>query len=261
MKDYFVIPTNCPICNSLLVSSGEYLLCDNFDCPARIKGRILNWITELGLKEWGNELVQKLVDAKKVTTITDLYKLQVSDIANLDRLGEKTAKKCLDILWDNTEVSLEVFLGALSIPLIGQSTIKAIIKAGCDNIEKFGQLDANAFSQVAGVGPVKAQSLADGLKANQQIILDLLANGVKIKDITIGKLTGKSFAITGTLSIKRAELEKMIADNGGEVKNSVGKGLSYLIIADPQSTSSKAQAARKLGTVLIDEKQILDLIK
>jgi DNA ligase (NAD+) len=134
------------------------------------------------------------------------------------------------------------------------------MKDGCNTLEKFGQLGAAQFEQVSGVGPVKAQFLADGLKNNQQLILDLLVNGVKIKEIINGKLSGKSFAVTGTLSIKRAEIEKMITENGGEVKNSVGKNLSYLIIADPQSTSSKAQAARKMGTALINETQFLDLI-
>ena len=254
-------PFHCPECAGHIEMDGENLVCTNtLDCPAQVRGRILNWIKELNLLEWGDTLVQKLVDTKKANTIADLYTLQVDDIANLDRLGEKTAKKCLDILHANKEVSLEVFLGALSIQMIGQSTIKLIMSAGCDTLEKFGQLSATEFEKVGGVGPVKAKSLAEGLLHNQQLILDLLANGVKIKDKVVGKLTGKSFAITGTLSIKRAEVEKLIQDNGGEIKSSVGKGLGYLIIADPQSTSSKAQAARKLGTVLINEAQFLDLI-
>lgn len=256
-----VYPTNCPSCGGITSFEGEYLVCGNTKhCRAQIIGRIKNWVTELNLLEWGNSIIEKLVDAKKVKTIADLYTLNVADIANLDRLGEKTAQKCYDILWTNNEITLEVFLGSLSIPTIGQSTIKTIIKEGCNSLEKFGQLGATEFEQVSGVGPVKAKFLADGLKHNQQLILDLLTNGVKIKKAINGKLTGKSFAITGTLSIKRAEVEKLIQENGGEVKSSVGKGLNYLIISDPQSTSSKAQAARKLGTILINEMQFLDLI-
>jgi DNA ligase (NAD+) len=255
-------PVYCPECQTEVVENGENLQCPNTEgCRSQIIGRLKNWVKELNLLEWGDTLLEKLVDAKKVKTVADLYTLKVDDIANLDRLGEKTAKKCLGILDDNKKISLEVLLGALSIPMIGQSTIKLIMDVGCDTLEKFGQLDARDFEMVPGVGPIKAVSLSDGLSRNRQLILDILANGVKIKDKIQGKLTGKSFAITGTLSIKRAEVEKMIADNGGEIKSSVGKGLSYLIIADPQSTSSKAQAARKLGTVLIDEQQFLDMVK
>lgn len=254
-------PEFCPECGGLTKMDGENLVCGNTKhCRAQIIGRIKNWVAELNLLEWGDTLIEKLVDAKKVHTVADLYTLQTKDIATLDRLGDKTAQKCYDILWANNEITLEVFLGALSIPTIGQSTIKTIIKEGCDSLEKFGQLGATEFEQVSGVGPVKAKFLADGLKHNQQLIFDLLKNGVKIKKAINGKLTGKSFAITGTLSIKRAEVEKLIQDNGGEMKSSVGKGLSYLIISDPQSTSSKAQAARKLGTILINETQFLGLI-
>lgn len=255
-------PKHCPECNGVTQFDGENLVCTNTKhCRAQIIGRIKNWIKELNLLEWGDTLVEKLVDAKKVKDVSDLYLLEVDDIANLDRLGEKTAKKCLEILWANKEIGLEVFLGALSIPMIGQSTIKAIMNAGCDNLTKFGQLGADQFEQVPGVGPTKAKFLADGLKHNQKLILALLDNGVKIKEKIVGNLTNKSICFTGAMKNKRPILEKMAADAGADVKSSVGKGLTYLVIADPSSTSSKAQAARKLGTTLISEEDFLDLVK
>src|SRR5271154_3739838 len=255
-------PIYCPECQTGLVENGENLQCPNTEfCRAQIIGRIKNWIKELNLLEWGDTLVEKLVDAKKVKTIADLYTLTVDDMAKLDRMGDKSAQKCYDILWANKEVALEVFLGALSIQMIGQSTIKAIMNAGCDTLQKFGQLGATQFEQVPGVGPTKAQFLAQGLNHNQQLIVDLLTNGVVIKDKIIGKLTGKSICFTGAMKMKRPLLEKMAADAGADVKSSVGKGLTYLVIADPGSSSSKAQAARKLGTSLISEDEFLDMVK
>lgn len=255
-------PVYCPECQTELVENGENLQCPNTEsCRSQIIGRLKNWVKELNLLEWGDTLLEKLVDAKKVKTVADLYTLKVDDIANLDRLGEKTAKKCLGILDDNKEISLEVFLGALSIPMIGQSTIKLIVDAGCDNLEKFGQLDAAQFEQVSGVGPTKAKFLADGLVHNQRLILKILENGVTIKDKIFGKLTGKSICFTGSMKNKRPVLEKMAADAGGNLKSSVGKGLTFLVIADPNSTSSKAEAARKLGTTLISEDEFLDMVK
>ena len=255
-------PKHCPECQGVVRMDGENLVCTNTEhCRAQIIGRIKNWIKELNLLEWGDTLVEKLVDAKKVKNIADLYKLKVDDIANLDRLGDKTAKKVLDILWANKEVNLEVFLGALSIPMIGQSTIKAIMNAGCDDLTKFGQLGAAQFEQVPGVGPTKAKFLADGLKHNQKLITTLLDNGVEIKAKIIGTMTGKSVCFTGSMKTKRPVLEKMASEAGADVKSSVGRGLTYLVIADPSSTSSKAQAARKLGTTLISEEDFLDLVK
>lgn len=255
-------PKYCPECNSHTEMQGENLVCTNSaTCPAQVVGRIKNWIKELNLLEWGDTLVEKLVGSGKVSNVADLYKLTLDDIANLDRMGEKSAKKCHDILWANNEISLEVLLGALSIPMIGQSTIKLIMSAGCDTLEKFGQLKADNFEQVPGVGPTRAKSLADGLVHNQQLILDILNNGVVIKDRVAGVLSGKSVCFTGSMNTKRPLLEKMVADAGGDVKSSVGKSLTYLVIADVNSTSSKAVAARKFGTKLISEDEFLDLVK
>jgi len=255
-------PQFCPECGGLTKMDGENLMCGNVKhCRAQIIGRIKNWVAELNLLEWGDTLIEKLVDAKKIKTVADLYTLKVDDIANLDRLGEKTAEKCLNILKANMEVPLEVFLGALSIQMIGQSTIKAIMNAGCDTLERFGQLSAANFEQVPGVGPTKAQFLAAGLKNNQAVINALIDNGVTIKGIVQGVMTGKSICFTGAMKNKRPVLEKMAAEQGAEVKGSVGKGLTYLVIADPNSTSSKAVAARKFGTTLISEDAFLDLVK
>jgi len=255
-------PTHCPECNGLTEMQGENLVCTNSVlCPAQIVGRIKNWIKELNVLEWGDTLIEKLVESKKVTTVADLYTLTVDDMANLDRMGKKSAQKCYDLLWAGKEVPLEVFLGALTIPMIGQSTIKAIMNVGCDSLEKFGQLTATEFEQVPGVGPTKAKSLADGLQANQKLILQILDNGVKIKVRAVGILSGTSVCFTGSMNIKRPILEKMAADAGADIKGSVGKGLTYLVIADPSSTSSKAVAARKLGTKLISEEDFLDLVK
>jgi DNA ligase (NAD+) len=255
-------PTHCPECNELVEMIGENLTCVNTsNCPAQIVGRIKNWIKELNVLEWGDTLVERLVQTGKVKTVADLYTLTVDDLANIDRMGQKSAKKCYELLWASSEIPLEIFLGALSIPMIGSSTIKTIINAGCDSLEKFGQLGADQFAQVAGVGPVKAKSLADGLKTYQDIILALLNNGVKIKVRSQGNLTGKSVCFTGSMKTKRPILEKMAADAGADVKASVGKGLTYLVIADPNSTSSKAVAARKNGTTCISEEDFLELIK
>lgn len=254
-------PKNCPECGGVTKMDGENLTCTNTaTCRAQVIGRVKNWIKELNLLEWGDTLVEKLVDSGKVKDVADLYTLKVSDLADLERMGEKSAQKCYDILWAGKEVSLEVFLGALSIPMIGQSTIKAIMNAGCDTLEKFGQLGAAEFEDVPGVGPTKAKFLADGLLHNQKLILRLLKNGVEIKAKVQGTMTGKSVCFTGAMKNKRPVLEKMAADAGADVKGSVGKGLTYLVIADPNSTSSKAVAARKLGTQLISEDDFLTMV-
>ena len=255
-------PTHCPECNSETVVIGENINCPNVDaCPAQIKGRLKNYIAELNLLEWGDTLIEKLVESDKVNNIADLYHLTVDDLTNIDRMGETSATKCHDILWADTSIPLDTFLGALSMTMIGSSTIKTIMKTGCDTLDKFWQCKASDFEKIAGVGPTKAKFLADGLVSNKKLILDILNAGVTIKDKINGALTNKTVAFTGAMENKRAVLEKMVQDAGGDVKGSVGKGLSYLVIADPQnSTSSKAVAARKNGTTLLSEEDFFNML-
>lgn len=255
-------PANCPSCGAVLTMIGENLTCTNSTtCPAQVVGRIKNWIKEINILEWGDTLIERLVETKKVSTVADLYKLTVDDIAGIDRMGKKSAQKCFDILWQNNEISLDIFLGALSFPMIGATTIRQIMNAGCDTLEKFGQLDAKHFEMVPGVGPTKAESLANGLRQNQKLILDILDNGVKIKAKVIGKLTGMKIAISGSLSMRRSEIEKIILDNGGELKSSVSKETTHLITNDLNGSSSKIISAKKLGIKCLSESDFFTLIK
>jgi DNA ligase (NAD+) len=257
----FEPPTHCSECGTMVIETGEYVQCPNTaGCPAQKVGRLINWIKEIGVLEWGTILLEKLVSSGLVVSVADLYKLSVKDLSHIDRMGQKSAQKCYDNLHADTAIPLEVFLGGLSIPFIGQSTIKAIMAAGCNTITKFGQLHAANFEQVPGIGPVRAQSLADGLKNYQDVILDLFANGVSIKEIKMGKLTGSSFCFTGKMVHKRVEWEKMVSNEGGLVKDSVGAGLSYLVINEA-SNSSKAIKAQKLGTKLINEEELLEMMR
>jgi DNA ligase (NAD+) len=256
----FPRPTHCPECGTPVVEKGEYMQCPNTaTCPAQVLGRLLNWIKELNILEWGESVLTKVIESGKVSTVADLYILTVDDLSSLDRMGKKSAQKCYDILHANMEVPLEVLLGGLSIPMIGQSTIKLVMAAGYDTLDLIRKCSIANFENIVGIGPTKAASLWNGLRDNEKLIDELLNNGVKIKEKIVGSLTGKSFALTGKMENKRAVLEKMITDAGGTVKGSVGKGLSFLVINEP-SGSSKAVSAQKLGTALINETELLEMI-
>lgn len=254
-------PTTCPECGQPVIMLGENLTCVNRECPAQIIGRIKNWIKDLNILEWGDTLIEKLVRDGLVEDPADLYTLTVDDLASIERMGKKSAEKCYKLLWAGSEVTLDVFLGALSIPMIGSSTIRLIMDEGCDDIVKFGQLKAENFEMVPGVGPAKAESLAEGLLQNKDLIIRLLNNGVKIKEPATGELSGVSVCFTGSMKNKRSELQKMATDAGAKLKSSVGKGLDVLVIADPNSTSSKAKAARKFGVKLVSEDDFLTMVQ
>lgn len=254
-------PKQCPSCNTNTIFDGEYLLCPNtLDCQAQTAGRIENWFTKLNILEWGSALIERLVESKKVITVADLYKLSVDDLANIERMGEKSAKKCHKLLWDYTEIPLDILVGSLSIPSIGRSMMKLLVEAGFDTLDKLKTASESDFAKVKGFGHKRAELLVRGLKKNSNMLDELLSLGIKVKEKTIGKLSGNKICITGSTSIKRAEWEKIISDNGGVNKSSVGKDCTYLMIADVNSTSSKAVSARKLGVKLATENDIYRMI-
>ena len=260
--DPFPPPGKCPACGTKTKFIGEYLICPNKKtCPPQVIGRLNKWIKELGILEWGESILTKLIEAGKVSDVADIYTLKATDITSLDRMGEKGAKNLLDELDKYRTIALENFIGGLCIEGVATSSARAIIDAGHDTLDKILGLSVNELEAIPGFGEKKAQAFHDGLIENADRIEDIIKAGVKIKDRVKGSLTGKSFAFTGSANTPRALLQKMVEDAGGVVKKTVGAGLSYLVIADVSSTSSKAQAARKLGTTLISEDDFLVMVK
>lgn len=261
----FPTPTECPVCGGPVEMQGENLMCVSTDtCPAQVKGRISNWINTIGILEWGDKIIDKLVESGMVNQIPDLYKLTVEDLMSIDRMGEKSAAKCHAILWSHKEIPLEIFIGGLSIPMASTSTIKMLMEAGYTDMKKILELqssDGLELMKVRGIGVVKAKSIIDGIARNNTIIHDLRDHGIKIKAIAEGNLTGKKIAITGSTNLKRSVLQGMIAENGGSYKSSISKDCTHLVISDPESTSIKAVSARGMGIRLISEDELLDMIK
>lgn len=254
-------PENCPECGTPTEWKGKHLICPNAaECPAQLEGRLKLWIKNLGILEWGDVLIEKVVESGLVKSVPDFYKLSQAQLAGLERMGPSSAKKARDQLWGVVPVSLEDLVGSLGIPLCGKSTMAEVVGAGIDTVGKLKTATVTQLQDIPGMGPKRAKALVGWLARSSSTIDELVEVGVKIKSKTTGALTGKSFCFTGKMKNKRPVLEKMASDAGGQIKNSVGKGLTYLVISDPNSTSSKAQAARKNGTTCISEGSFLEMV-
>ena len=255
-------PSNCPVCGSLTQADGEYLICPNSTgCSAQTVGRIKRYVSAMNIKEWGDVLIEKLVLSGLVSDVADLYRLTETQLANVDRMGAKSAATVIKKLQERRKVPLETLLGSLSIPLCGETMIKMVMDAGYDTLEKIKSASVDQIAKVEGFGPVKAQALWVWLQKDGSIVDKLLQNGVEIESKIHGRLSGMSFCFTGSSRLPRAELERLVKKNGGEIKKSVGKNLNYLVMADANSTSSKAQAARKNSTKCISEVEFMAMVK
>ncbi len=253
-------PTSCVACGGAVARDGEYLVCTNREgCPAQVVGRLSQWISELNVLDFGDVLLEKLIAANKVRTVPDLYRLSVEDIASLDRSGEKTARKALANLNEKSPVPLENFLGGLSIPGVATSTIRVIMDAGHDTLAKIRALSLKELGKIKGIGPVRAAALTTWLVSNKALVDDL-ASVVAIKEVVRGNLSGKTFCFTGASKMPRPELEALVLANGGTVKSSAGKTLTFLVMADPTLETTKAVAAKKNGTACISEEDLLAMV-
>lgn len=260
-----IAPIQCPSCQTSLEMDGEYLICPNTQgCPAQIIGRIANWVKELDLLELGDTLMEKLVENGLVKDVSDLYLLKVKDLEKLPRMGRKSAENVHKSIWSKKEITLDIMLGGLSIPLIGSTSIRLLMDAGYDTLEKVMAMTQAEMQAIKGMGSARSESLVNGLLNNKSIITALLANGVSLKQKEEkkmdGKLSGKTFVMTGTLSMKRDEVSALIEEAGGTVQGSVSKTTQFLIIADPDSQSSKAVKARKMNVKCIDETTLMSML-
>lgn len=255
-------PTTCPECGYPLERDGEYIVCPNTaECPAQVEGRIKRWVQELNILEWGDSLIEKVVKGGLASNVPELYKVSQAKLAALDRMGPSSAKKAYDHLWSVVPLPVEQFVGALGIPLCATSTLELIVSAGFDTLDKLKAATVNDLQGIPGMGPKRAKALQGWFARNGHIIDQMLEAGITVKARVVGSLSGSSFCFTGKMQHKRPVLEKMAKDAGGSVKGSVGKGLTYLVISDPNSTSSKAAAARKNGTKCISEEDFLAMIE
>ena len=254
-------PTHCTICHTEVTVDGEYLICPNLQCPARLRGRVKTWLKHLGVLEWGEKTIERFFDDNLIREPADLYRLKVDDIAQLHGFGEGSAKKLIQPLQDNKAIPFPIFVAALGIPAVSKETAKLLAQAGYSTVSDILAAGRDALAELEGLGLIKADKIIAGLEARLPEIERLNAVGVhSVSTDDSGPLAGLSFCFSGSHQRPRKAFIRIVETQGGTVSSSVKKGLNYLVLADANSTSSKAQKARKLGTDIVDEQGFEQII-
>ncbi|HEY9445474.1 MAG TPA: NAD-dependent DNA ligase LigA [Burkholderiales bacterium] len=265
----FHLPKHCPVCGSRVERvEGEVVArCTaGLYCPAQRKQALLHFASRraLSIDGLGDKLVDQLVDSGRVRTPADLYRLEVGDLAVMERMGEKSAAKLVAAIESSKSPTLERFIYALGIRNVGESTARDLAQHFGDIHALLGA-DAAALERVPDVGPIVAQSICRFSREahNREVIEHLLAAGVRPrhehKPKSFAGLQGRTFVLTGTLPhLARDDAKSRIEARGGKVAGSVSKKTDYLVAgADP---GSKYEKARELGVAIIDEARLLELL-
>ncbi|KKM60761.1 hypothetical protein LCGC14_1538630 [marine sediment metagenome] len=259
------IPSICEICNTPLINEGTQLYCPNELCPKRAYYRLTKWIKKLNVKHFSKKLLIKpLFDSGKIKTIADLYLLKVSDLIRLDGIKETSAKKALNNLNAINSIPLAKFIGGFAIENIGEDMVQKVVDAGFDTLEEIKNASAFQISQVEGFADISAHQLTEGvsrLYPQMKAVLDTNKIIIKVKKEMGEKLKGLTFCFTGKLeTMKRAEAEQMVKDNGGETRSGVSKNLTHLVTNSTEPTA-KYKKAQEQNTEIITEEDFLEMIK
>ena len=263
-------PAKCSKCGTALKDEGTRLFCPNKECPKRILHRLEKWISVLDIRDLGITLIKNLFYEGLVKSVKDLYELKETDLITFflteeSLLKEKKslgAEKVIKSIKKRKSISLETLIAGFDIEGIGETLMEKLTSAGFNTLEKLLAANEREIANISGFGIITANTLVQGLKENILEIQYLLDKGyIEIKNNLAGIFSGKSFCFTGELSIKRSEAEKIVKENGGAIKSSVVKDLSYLVTNDTSSGSSKNKKAAELNIPVINEKEFFALLE
>ncbi len=264
-------PHTCPECNSKLVQESNEAItkCINSECPAKIKGLLLHWVSKgaMNIEGLGEKIINQLVNIGYIKTIPDLYKLEINSLLNLERLGEKSANNLLREINKSKKKSWPKQLYGLGIPHIGAANAKSLSK----NFKSIEELIIQAkdspenISNLYGFGSEITDAIIKWFNDsnNQYLIQELKSIGISLqenldsKDSNLNQsnfFNGKIFVLTGTLnSITRDAAKELIENSGGKVSSSISKKTDFLLSGD--KAGSKLKKAQDLGVKIINEKE------
>ncbi len=261
-------PRECPSCSQPIVRpEGEAAWrCLNIACPAQSEARLFHFASKPGfdIEGLGDKLSAQLISGKLVADPADLYFLTKEQLVPLERMGDKKAQNLLDNIDRSRQAELPRIIYAMGISGVGESAALVLAKH-FGSFEALQKASEDEIQAIPGIGPVIARHITEFLKQapNRKMIEKLRNGGVEFREFAIkqvgGKLAGRSFVITGTLSKPRDHFANLIEEQGGKVISSVSSKTSYLLCgAEPGSKLDKAQ---KLGVEVIDEARFLQMIE
>lgn len=260
-------PDKCPDCKTILVKpEGEVVLyCPNtLGCPSQIKGRIEYWASKeaMDIDGIGESIVEKLYDKGLIEDVADLYKLTLDDFMTLDLVKEKSADNLYGAIQGSKTPSMTKFLTALSIKLVGKETADLIANE-YPTLESIKNATQEDLTKIDGIGDKVAKSVVDFFadENNKKVLAKLEQYGVTPKGSAFEKISnvfeGKTFVITGTLSLPRNIFEEKIKRHGGKVSGSVSKKTSYVLAGE--NPGSKFDKASALGVIILTERDFNEL--
>lgn len=261
----YKMPTHCPECNTLLVKDGPNFICKNKSCPAQVLEDIKHFISRraMDIDGMGGKTLERLMEAKLVSAIPDLYDLKAEDIEALEGFAETSAKNLVDELEASKGRPLERFIFGLGLPQVGERTAVTLARA-FPSISQLLAAKPEDFEILPDIGETTANAVVNTLQEADMLTMlkSLQEKGLAPTPPDNSNqgdaLKGLSFVLTGTLSRSRGEVKKELESLGARVSSAVSKKTDYLVAGE--SAGSKLDKAQSLGIKVINEEELAALL-
>lgn len=262
------LPANCPVCGAPVARDpdGVALRCTGAECPAQLMRNLVHFASRdcMDIEGLGPAVVRALVENGLIHTPGDLYRLKAEEVAQLERMGEKSAEKLIAAIEKSKEQDLARLINAFGIRQVGTKGAQVLAR-------QFRTLDAlmaageEELTEIPDIGGITARCLTEWFQnpQSQHLIETLRAAGVNFESHqaeTGDKFSGMTFVLTGTLEqFTRNQAKARIEENGGKVAGSVSKKTSYVVAG--AAAGSKLTKAESLGVPVLTEGEFLALLE
>ena len=266
-QPYF-LPKTCPVCGAPVErdEDGAHMRCTGAECPAQLLRNLTHFASRdaMDIDGLGVAVVENLVNAGLVKTPGDLYFLKEEDVAELDRMGKKSAQNLMAAIERSKDQDLARLIYAFGIRQVGQKAGK-ILAARFQTMEALEHATLEELTAVNDVGEITARSILTWLESPQSrhLIARLRQAGVNMTAAEQGsdqRFAGMTFVLTGGLEqFTRDQAAAMIEDRGGKSAGSVSKKTTYVVAGE--GAGSKLKKALDLGVPVLTEQEFLELME
>jgi len=263
----FKIDLLCPACADPVQKQNDEAIirCPNFSCPAQTQGRIQHFCSKLAMniEGLGKKIIEQLVKNSLVKNIDDIYSIDKSTIANLERMGDKSATNIINSINKSKQTTFARFIYALGIRNVGEHTAKILEKKYNSNLENFIKTTKSDLLEINEIGQIVAKSIIDFWDDHNNVFMvnNCLNNGLMIetqKKSSSELLSGKIFVFSGSLNLlNRTKAKKIVEDTGGQTTNSVTKKTTHIVVGE--NAGSKLEKAKELGISILSEEEFITL--
>ena len=264
----FQFPDRCPVCSSKATQVGDEVAvrCVSLACPAQLKGRIKHYAMRdaMDIEGLGDVLIEQLVDKKLTKDLADIYHLDMDEVANLERMGKKSAENLFEGIEASKSRELYRLIFGLGILNVGERAA-ALLADRFRNLDRLMETSEEELFAIREIGPTTAKSIIDFFKepATHKIIEKLKKAGVRFNVAEVKKegtpFSGKTFVITGALKkYARGDAEQLIRRFGGYASSSISKKTDYLVLGE--DPGSKYDKAKELGVKIIKEDEFEKMV-